>query len=266
MSLTTLQCMPSPPFLFLQKKIALTPSSDSPEILYQLIWGQNPLSQLKKKSGITLYSYNLKRAQILSNRKTHWGTLLVSLCAGEKLQNPLSEQRSKDTPLLRHMGNLSTLVNKTHWYRGSYSCNLASAFLNNQTVRLGEGVHTEAPPSPQSEPLPPFLRWLPGRLMLSPHPFTALARTLCWHLLWKYFCSQRQRGRLLWKVSHRYGLVAAVTNMYQQRALFLTCGFGPLERNVPLVSARAASPAWVRGWWFLAGRWLIFIYVGLRML
>lgn len=34
---------------FLQKKIALTPSSDSPEILYQLIWGRNLLSQLKKK-------------------------------------------------------------------------------------------------------------------------------------------------------------------------------------------------------------------------
>lgn len=36
-------------FSLLQKKIALTPSSESPEILYQLIWGQNPLSQLKKK-------------------------------------------------------------------------------------------------------------------------------------------------------------------------------------------------------------------------
>lgn len=118
-------------------------------------------------------------------------------------------------------------------------------------MRLGEGVHTEAPPSPQSEPLPPFLWWLLGRLTLSPHPFTALARTLCWHLLWNYFCSQRQRGHLLWKVSHRYGLVAAVTNTYQQRALVLTCGFGPLERDVPLVSVRAASPAWVRGWWFL---------------
>lgn len=34
---------------FLQKKkIALTPSSDSREILYQLICGQNPLPQLKK--------------------------------------------------------------------------------------------------------------------------------------------------------------------------------------------------------------------------
>lgn len=37
-------------FFFAEKKIALTPSSDSPEILYQLICNQNPLLQLKKNS------------------------------------------------------------------------------------------------------------------------------------------------------------------------------------------------------------------------